>query len=61
MMGWMISIVMLMIGCKYNNNVLIIASGLFAIAGSIGYGLNYVGGIMNKPKKEDTRNLQSPL
>lgn len=34
-MGWIISIVMLVIGCRHNNDTLIIASGLFGIAGSI--------------------------
>lgn len=62
MIGWLISIVMLFTGCVHGNNVLVIASGLFAIAGSIGYGLANLGlNIKAKPKKEEPRNLQSPL
>lgn len=62
MIGWLISIVMLFTGCTHGNNVLVIASGLFAIAGSIGYGLANLGlNIKTKSKKEEPRNLQSPL
>lgn len=35
-MGWLISVVMLLFGCMDGNDTLVIASGLFAIAGSIG-------------------------
>ncbi len=35
-MGWLISIIMLLFGCMNGNDTLVIASGLFAIAGSIG-------------------------
>ena len=35
-MGWLIAIPALIAGCILGNNMLIIASGLFAIAGSIG-------------------------
>lgn len=34
-MGWMISIVMLCIGSWGGNDILVITSGLFAIAGAI--------------------------
>lgn len=62
MIGWIVSIVMLFSGCIHGNNVLVIASGLFAIAGSIGFGLNLVSeAIKAKTKKEEPRNLQSPL
>ena len=38
MIGWMLSIAILGAGLVNNNMTLIITSGLFAIAGSIGYG-----------------------
>ena len=34
-MGWLISIIMLVIGCFKGNDILVITSGLFAISGSI--------------------------
>lgn len=62
MLGWLISIAMLFSGCAHGNNVLVIASGLFAIAGSIGYGSNYIAEKMNSnSKKNESRNLQPPL
>ncbi len=34
-MGWLISIVMLFIGCFHGNETLLITSGLFGISGAI--------------------------
>lgn len=35
-MGWLISIIMLLFGCWNDNEILVVTSGLYAIAGSIG-------------------------
>lgn len=35
-MGWLISIIMLIAGCYSGNEILVITSGLYAIAGTIG-------------------------
>lgn len=36
-MGWLFAVVMLYFGCRTGNDIFIIASGLYAIAGAIGY------------------------
>ena len=36
-MGWLISIAMLIVGLIYENDVMLIASGLFGIAGAIAF------------------------
>lgn len=39
MLGWIFSLCSLIVGLKNHNEVLIIVSGLYAIAGSVGFGL----------------------
>lgn len=34
-MGWLISLIMLVAGCFKGNDILVVTSGLFAIAGSV--------------------------
>ena len=37
-MGWLIGIIMLVIGCFEGNDILVLTSGLYAIAGAVGSG-----------------------
>lgn len=48
MLGWIISLVTFFIGCTKDSTVLVITSGLFAIAGSAGFGLNSVATQLKK-------------
>lgn len=57
MIWTLISIVMLFVGCTQGNNVLIMASGLFGIAGAIGAGSSIIRDaiklLVNKPEKKE--------
>jgi hypothetical protein len=57
MLGWIISLLLLFIGGTKGSTVLVITSGMFAIAGSIGIGLTMINGaIVNLGKKVGSGN-----
>lgn len=53
-MGWLFSIATLIVGLKLNNNALLIAAGLYSIAGAIA-----LKPINNTPNQRDTNNLDA--
>jgi hypothetical protein len=58
-MGWLFSICMLLIGCFSGNNILVVTSGLFAIAGAIGVAGSNISEAIKKINKRDTNNLDA--
>ncbi len=55
-MGWLTSIVMLFVAAITGNEVLMITSGLFAIAGSIGGGADIIKKAIEKSEKKPSEN-----
>lgn len=55
-MGWLFSICMLLIGCFGHNNILVITSGLYAIAGAVGVAGANISEAIKKSNKRETDN-----
>ena len=55
-MGWLYCIAMLLIGCFNDNNILVITSGLFAIAGAIAFAGSNISEAIKKNNKRETDN-----
>ena len=56
MLAWLISIVMLFTGCMNDNVVLVITSGLFAIAGNIGMVIHQLSAAVSKANTQNNQN-----
>ena len=53
-MGWLFSIVLFIFACVHSNDVFMITSGLFAIAGAIGFLSNDIGNTIRSIFKVDS-------
>ena len=59
MLAWIISLVMLLAGCVNDNVVLVITSGLFAIAGNITMVFYQFSNAINKGATRNNQNNQN--